>query len=233
MNRLKNILRGLYELLYPRLCLCCLEEKTAGPETVFCVKCHSNFPFTDYFENAENLLMHHFYGRVKVEKAASLMYFREGNLVQQMLHNLKYKGMRAVGTDLGAMAADRMLASGFYKGITAIVPVPMHVVKKQQRGYNQSEVIAQKMSEQLNLPMLNQVLIKSKSTVTQTHKGRQERLDNIGGSFICKDEKQLEGQHILLVDDVATTGATLEACMLAMRAKGNPLISVFTVAIAE
>ncbi len=233
MNKILSTLKGLYELLYPRLCMCCLEEKTAGDHTVFCLRCHSSFPFTDHFTNADNLLMHHFYGRVKVVKAASLMYFKEGSLVQQLLHNLKYKGMKAIGTDLGAMAADRMLHSGFYSHITGIVPVPMHVVKKKQRGYNQSEVIALKISEELNIPLMSDILIKNKSTVTQTHKGRQDRLENIKGSFTCRKNENLSGHHLLLIDDVATTGATLEACIQTLQEAGSPDISVFTVAIAE
>ena len=138
--------------------------------------------FTDYFENADNLLMHHFYGRVKIE-SSFVDVFQEGNLVQQMLHNLKYKGMRAVGTDPGTIATDRMLSSGFTKGITAIVPVPMHVVKNAERlqskwGYSQ------KMSEQLNLPMLNQVLIKIKSTVLRP-KGPTGTIGEYRWKFLC------------------------------------------------
>lgn len=233
ISLLKRTFSGLHELLYPKLCLCCLEEKAAGNKTVFCVGCHSRFPFTDHFEREDNLLMHHFYGRVKIKKAAALMYFSDGNIVQQMLHNLKYQGMHRIGTDLGEMSAVKMRETGFYKGITALVPVPMHSAKKKQRGYNQSEVIAQKISEVLNLPVLNDVLIKNKITDTQTNKGRQERLDNIRASFLFNSEFNLEKEHILLIDDVSTTGATLEACIQSLQKGGAPEISVFTIAIAE
>lgn len=225
--------KGWYDLLYPQLCLCCLEEQKAGKETVFCIKCHSSFPFTNHFQVADNGLMQHFYGRVKVERAAALMHFSEGGIVQQMLHNLKYRGMHQIGSNLGQMAAERMLESGFTKGVDAVIAVPMHAVKQQQRGYNQSEVIAEKLAEDINVPLLKDQLVKIKTTTTQTKKGRLERLENIKDSFIWKREGQHQPNHLLLVDDVATTGATLEACIVAIQTAGVQKISVFTIAMAE
>ena len=225
--------KGWYDLLYPQLCLCCLEEQKAGKETVFCIKCHSSFPFTNHFQVADNGLMQHFYGRVKVERAAALMHFSEGGLVQQMLHNLKYRGMHQIGSNLGQMAAERMLESGFTKGVDAVIAVPMHAVKQQQRGYNQSEVIAEKLAEDINVPLLKDQLVKIKTTTTQTKKGRLERLENIKDSFIWKREGLHQPNHLLLVDDVATTGATLEACIVAIQTAGVQKISVFTIAMAE
>lgn len=226
-------IKGWYDLLYPQLCLCCLEEKKAGKETVFCVKCHASFPFTNHLQMAENGLMQHFYGRVKVEKAAALMHFTEGGVVQQMLHNLKYRGMYQVGINLGEMAAQRMLESGFSRGLDAVVAVPMHPTKQQQRGYNQSEIIAEKLAEGINVPLLRNQLIKIKTTSTQTKKGRQERLENIKNSFFWQEGVKNLPNHVLLVDDVATTGATLEACIAAMQGAGIQKISVFTIAMAE
>ncbi|MBP6396556.1 MAG: ComF family protein [Saprospiraceae bacterium] len=225
--------KGWYDLLYPQLCLCCLEEQKAGKETVFCIKCHSSFPFTNHFQVADNGLMQHFYGRVKVERAAALMHFSEGGIVQQMLHNLKYRGMHQIGSNLGQMAAERMLESGFTKGVDAVIAVPMHAVKQQQRGYNQSEVIAEKLAEDINVPLLKDQLVKIKTTTTQTKKGRLERLENIKDSFIWKREGLHQPNHLLLVDDVATTGATLEACIVAIQTAGVQKISVFTIAMAE
>ena len=173
--------------------------------------------------------MQHFYGRVKVERAAALMHFSEGGIVQQMLHNLKYRGMHQIGSNLGQMAAERMLESGFTKGVDAVIAVPMHAVKQQQRGYNQSEVIAEKLAEDINVPLLKDQLVKIKTTTTQTKKGRLERLENIKDSFIWKREGLHQPNHLLLVDDVATTGATLEACIVAIQTAGVQKISVFTI----
>ncbi|HRG19637.1 MAG TPA: ComF family protein [Saprospiraceae bacterium] len=233
LKQIWQAVRGWYDLLYPQLCLCCLEEQKAGKETVFCVKCHSTFPFTNHFQLEDNGLMQHFYGRVKVERAAALMHFSEGGIVQQMLHNLKYRGMYQIGTNLGQMAGERMLESGFSKGMDAVIAVPMHAAKQQQRGYNQSEVIAEKLAESINVPLLKDRLVKIKTTTTQTKKGRLERLENIKDSFVWKNNGQHQPNHLLLVDDVATTGATLEACIVALQSAGINKISVFTIAMAE
>lgn len=233
LSAIWQAIKGWYDLLYPQLCLCCLEERKAGKDTVFCIKCHAAFPFTNHFQNNENGLMQHFYGRVKIEKAASLMHFTEGGVVQQMLHNLKYRSMYQIGINLGEMAAQRMLESGFTHGMDAVIAVPMHPVKQQQRGYNQSEVIAEKLAEGINVPFLKDHLIKVKTTTTQTKKGRQERLENIKDSFLWKVGHNRIPNHALLVDDVATTGATLEACIISMQSAGIPKISVFTIAMAE
>ncbi|MBK7221832.1 MAG: ComF family protein [Saprospiraceae bacterium] len=217
LDQIWKAVKGWYDLLYPQLCLCCLEEQKAGKQTVFCVKCHSAFPFTNHFQVEDNGMMQHFYGRVKVERAAALMHFSEGGLVQQMLHNLKYKGMYQIGSNLGQMAADRMLESGFSKGMDAVIAVPMHAAKQLQRGYNQSEVIAEKLAEGINVPLIKDQLVKIKTTTTQTKKGRLERLENIKDSFIWKKNGDQQPNHVLLVDDVATTGATLEACIVAIQ----------------
>ena len=189
MSKILSTLRGMYELLYPRLCMCCLEEKTAGNNTVFCLRCHSSFPFTDHFTNADNLLMHHFYGRVKVVKAASLMYFNQREFGATALAQFKVQRHESHWNGFGCHGCRAHVAFRILHPNHRNCSGADACGKKKQRGYNQSEVIAQKISEGLNIPLLTEVLIKNKSTVTQTHKGRQDRLENIKGSFTCRKTK--------------------------------------------
>ncbi|MBK8698706.1 MAG: ComF family protein [Saprospiraceae bacterium] len=221
------------DLIYPKLCHACLEERIFESNNIFCVKCHAALPYTDHFIRSENEMMNHFYGRVKVERAAALLYFREGGLVQQILHHFKYKGMQAIGEQLGRVAAEKMVETGFYRDIDCIVPVPMYSAKKRQRGFNQSEVLAKAISAGTNIPMEEGRLLKVKKTTSQTQKGRLERLENIQGSFIAPSSTDKRHSHVLLVDDVTTTGATLEACTAVLHQSGIEKVSIFSLAIAE
>lgn len=163
----------------------------------------------------------------------SLLYFKKGARVQNIIHSLKYKGRKDLGIKLGIMIAERLLMSAGYAGIDLIIPVPLHRTRESLRGYNQSLCIAKGISKTLNVPVNSISLLRKKATASQTKKGRYKRFENMQCVFSVAHSEALKGKHILLVDDVITTGATLEACGIALFEAGIEKLSVATVAFAE
>ena len=163
----------------------------------------------------------------------AMLYFRKGTKVQNLMHSLKYKGKTAVGVKLGNLLGEKLKLSTDYKDIDLIVPVPLHYSKERLRGYNQSETIADGIAETLNIEVSIKHLIRTKSTETQTKKARYTRYENMQAVFNVKHEEELKNLHILLVDDVITTGATLEACGNALLNIGVKKLSIAAVAFAE
>jgi len=172
-----------------------------------------------------------FQGRLAVEKATSLLFFDRGSRYRRLLHQLKYHGRKEAGMFLGRLIGSRLVESNL-PPIDMIVPVPLHPSRMRRRGFNQSEVIASGIAEILDKPVNSKVLRRVKNTATQTRKGRFERWKNVEGIFHCPDPGKVESKHILLVDDVVTTGSTLEAAGSALLNCGNVKISVATAAYA-
>jgi ComF family protein len=169
-------------------------------------------PRTDYCYDDDNFIVQLFTGRIKIEKATALFTFQKGSKFRKLLHSLKYRGKSEIGILLGKELAAEMLSSKNYSDIDYIIPVPLHPKRQKQRGYNQSEMIGVGMSKVLKIPMLTEVLIRNLETVTQTKMTKDERWKNVSGKFIISDGEILKNKHVLLVDDVVTTGSTLEAC---------------------
>lgn len=230
---IKEAFLDFKELIFPNLCLCCFENPIKGDDNYFCITCHSKMPFTNDIEKIDNELMYHFYGRVPVERATALLWYTEGGVVQQMIHNMKYKGRKEIGTQLGAILGEKIFGSGIYKNLDLLIPVPMHYKKQLLRGYNQADVIADGISFEINKPNLNNILIKEKETHTQTSKTRMERVANAIDLYKVNDLSAIKDKHILLVDDVVTTGSTIESCASVLLKNGASKISVACVAMGN
>lgn len=181
---------------------------------------------------ANNQIEQRFWGKVPVEKATAFFYFGKGSKYQHLLHKLKYKGCKEIGEVLGCYAAADLLEAGIFKDIDIIIPVPLHPQKMQKRGYNQSEYIARGLSKVLNKPYDTVHLYRAKENATQTKKSVFERYQNTQGIFAVKQPEDLAGKHILIVDDVLTTGSTLENCINELIKIPDVKASVFTLAVA-
>lgn len=197
-----------------------------------CISCTTHMPFTHYHGQQENDTVLRFAGRLKFEQATSLAYFTADGLLQHLLHELKYKDKQEIGVYLGKQLGYALKQTDWIKSVDGIVPVPLHPKKEAARGYNQSRLIAEGLNEILQLPICDRQLYRSRHTESQTKKSREERIENMSNVFAVKGKESLTGKHLLLVDDVLTTGATLEACALALQAATDIRISFGTIGIA-
>lgn len=227
-----TILDYILPAFYPDLCILCQRENRL-PENEFCLKCFLDVPFTDHFENAENALVRHFWGRVPIEMGAALFDFRKEHSVRNLIHRFKYQREKNIGTKLGKIAGQKYLESTLFGNIDVIIPIPTSKYKMWKRGFNQAEIFAEGIKTVTRLPLDGHSLIKKKHTRTQTKKTRVERLNNVLGSFELKHKERFSGRHILLVDDVLTTGATIHACADAFNHCQGVKISVLTIGLAN
>ncbi len=229
--QLKNIFSSTLHLFYPHTCTGCgsdlLEENI-----LLCLKCIHNLPHTHFAALANNPVEKYFWGRIPLEAAYSEFYFSKEFLVQQLIHQLKYKSDTSIGFYLGEMMGRTLLKSGRFNSIDAIIPLPLYADKERKRGYNQAAILGNGISSIINKPVLNETVIRRHATETQTRKHRTERWENVKDSFMVNNDKDLAGKHLLLVDDVVTTGATLEACgNIILEVPGSKL-SIATLAYA-
>jgi ComF family protein len=232
MTAFHHVFDNLIGLLYPKLCLACREELPPYGE-IICLRCQLHLPKTGFHLQQDNAFAERFWGRIPIVSGAALYHFVKGGRVQELLHQLKYEGKREVGLQLGQWYGRQLLESPIFKKVDIIVPVPLHPRKERLRGYNQAAVFAQGLSETMEKPWLKDGLLRHVFTETQTHKSRAERLENVQEVFAVSNAKKLEGKHILLVDDVMTTGATLEACGAKLLAVPETKLSMATIAIAD
>lgn len=232
MMLLKQFIDDLLCLLFPNFCCGCDTYLYLGEEQL-CTRCLYRLPYTDHCLHAENRAARQLWGRLPCNAVMSLLYFNKGSRVQNIIHNLKYKGRKDLGIKLGKMMADKMQISPAYKNIDLIVPVPLHRSRELTRGYNQSLCIAEGISKVLGVPINSSSLQRNKRSATQTKKGRYSRFENMQEVFSIKSTEELEEKHILLVDDVMTTGATLEACGYALLGAKVGKLSIATVAFAR
>lgn len=221
----------LWNLLFPRCCLVCGRILTPGEESV-CLSCLHGLPRTHDHLLENSRVESYFLGRFPLGRATSFCPYVKDDDVGQVIYGLKYYGCKEVGIVMGRTMATELHPSGFFEGIDLIIPVPLHKSKKQKRGYNQSEYLAQGIAKVTRLPVCADAIVKLKATESQTHKNREERWANVQNLFACTSPHLLEGKHVLLVDDVLTTGATLTACADALKDIPGICISVLTWAIA-
>jgi ComF family protein len=226
----RRITDGFVHLFYPRLCEGC-SRALLPAEEVLCLSCSLLLPVTGYHEVDDNDTAMRFAGRFPFVKATSYAWFTPDGLLQHLIHGLKYKGKKANGIFLGRQLGSELTQLGWAQTIDAIVPVPLHPAKEAKRGYNQSRLIAEGMSEALHIPVADNLLHRVRDTESQTSKTRTERLENMARAFELRPSNK-KYNHILLCDDVLTTGATLEACALALAMFGDTKISIATIGIA-
>ncbi len=226
------MLSDFLELFFPQYCLTCSEPLVKGEDLV-CTACGYALPQTTYHQELDNVVAQKFYGRVPIRYALALYKFRKAGKVQTLLHYLKYKHKPTLGKVLGRRYGTILKEAYLDKNFDLIIPVPLHSSKLRQRGYNQSDYFAQGLAEVLNVPWSNQCLKRTRATLTQTRKSQLERFKNVEGAFYITDATVVCAKHLLLVDDVITTGATLEACSAVLLAAGSREISVAAIAVAE
>ncbi|GJM36284.1 MAG: amidophosphoribosyltransferase [Saprospiraceae bacterium] len=232
---MKSQLRFLYDffaLFYPNLCLACDANLPPNQESL-CLPCQYHLPKTNYHLLQENPFSERFWGRLPLQSAAAFYKFNKGGRTQHLIHRLKYENKQAIGIRLGQLYGSKLRESPFFAGIDLIIPVPLHPKRLRERGYNQSELFARGLAESMDIPTISNGLQRQLHTTTQTHKSRLERVRNVAEAFMVNSKKMLEGKHILLVDDVVTTGATLEACGNKLLEVAGTRLSLATIAIAD
>ena len=215
----------LLDIIFPRRCCVC-GELLSSQEQDICLNCLYALPKVEPHVSAE--IEKIFWGKIDIERAASFIYYHKGSPYNNIIHALKYKGRPWTGMLFAGMAAAELNEKGFFDGIDAIIPVPLSRKKRRKRGYNQCDYIADGISKATGIPVLKDIVERNISNETQTDKSRDERWENVKGIFTLKKPELLEGKHILLVDDILTTGATLASCASAIQACCNCRTSIFT-----
>ncbi len=231
MKLIQHTVDDLLHLFFPHVCVGCGTD-AIGKSAVLCVRCLHRLPVTNFHQHAENPVEKIFRGRIPVFAASSFLYFSKDSLVQRLLHQLKYKGNKELGRVLGRMMGAVLNESPHIGAIDLLVPLPLHPAKEKKRGYNQALVLCEGMAEAMGVPVCAEAVGKALQTESQTHKNRIDRWQNMEGRFILKDPSVLRGKHVLLVDDVVTTGATLEACGSELWHGGIDSLSIATLAYA-
>lgn len=225
-------LKGLFALFFPKVCSAC-SGVLAANEDLLCIACLMELPKTQFHTDSENPVAKGFWGRVPVAAATSFLYFEKGGHVQHLLHNLKYKGQKELGHKLGLLYGTELKEHNWPGGVDVVLPVPLHKRKQRKRGYNQSWHFAQGMAAGLEAIAVENVLVKTVSTQSQTKKSREERIANVKEVFGLNNAGSLQGKHVLLVDDVITTGATIEACVQVLAQVPGITVSVASIAYAK
>ena len=227
----RDWLYSILNLFYPRVCAACGETLLKDEETV-CLKCRYTLPFTGYENHADNPLAQVFYGRVRFHAVTACFFFAKTGKVQHLIHELKYKNNPEAGVFLGQELGKTIKDAPLFQGIDYLIPVPLHPRREKQRGYNQSLLIAQGINEVTGIPIGDKYLIRAIYTTTQTKKSAEERHKNVKDIFEVRFPEELEGKHVLLIDDVLTTGATLESCAHQLENIPGITISAATAACA-
>ncbi|SMO61634.1 ComF family protein [Solitalea koreensis] len=229
---IKTYLSDFAALLFPELCQACGNNLFRGEELI-CTYCLHNLPYTNFHHDPENAVAKQFWGKVHIENAAACFYFRKGGKVQNLLHQLKYKGNKAIGEKIGKIYGHQLKLSNAFKNIDLIIPVPLHQSKLKIRGYNQANSFAQGLSTSMNLEINENVLKKILATETQTRKNRFQRFENVENIFAVDNPEFVKGKHILIADDVVTTGSTLQSCAEVLLNAGCKKVSIVVISYAK
>lgn len=229
---LKDWLGAFISLFFPRCCVVCGRTLAKGEEGI-CVMCNIKLPRTNFHLQKDNPAEQLFWGKIPLERATSYFFYRKGSDFRRVLHQLKYGGRKELGVIMGRHIAAELRTSDFLQNIDLIIPIPLHKKKQQLRGYNQSECIAQGISDVSGIPLDTESVIRLKNTETQTRKSTFERWENVDGIFELRSAERLLGKHVLIVDDVLTTGSTTVACASCLVEIEGIRISILTLAMAE
>lgn len=225
-----RILKDIMFFVFPECCEVC-GRLLSGGEKIICSPCLLGLPRTNFHMETDNPVAKLFWGRVSIALATSWFYFNKGSDYRHLLHRLKYQGRADIGIYLGKLFASELIDSGFVKA-DMLIPVPLHPKKQRKRGYNQSIKISEGMRAVLNIPVNGTALIRSSDTDTQTRRNRFDRFLNMKDKFEVRNPDQIAGKTILLIDDVVTTGSTLEACTQVLLESGCKEVMVATLAVA-
>lgn len=226
------MLKDFINLLFPKACPGCDELLLEGEQTI-CTNCRHEMPFTLHHLTPENETWKKFYGRLPLEHASSMVYFHKQGIVQELIHNLKYRKQEAIGTLMGEWYAHDLKDVSALKTVTDVIPVPLHPKKLRERGYNQVAEFGKGIAEGIGAKYNEQVLLRKTYTKTQTQKNLAARAEIVGSAFDVAFSESDNAKHFLLVDDVITTGATLEACGRALLSIPDTKLSIVTIAYAH
>lgn len=227
-----RFLKDLFYLFYPKTCVIC-DDRLIENEVTICTLCRHDLPLTNFINYTDNKATQAFYGRILIEKAFSLLFYRKKGSTQKLVHDLKYKGNEEIGVFFGNWLGEILKENKEFSAIDYIIPVPLHPKKLRERGYNQVTKFGQAISKHLNIDYLENYLVRISSTKTQTFKARFERFNNIDTKFLLTEPSFFDNKKVLLIDDVITTGATLEACAKEFLKSKNCSISILTMAYTE
>ncbi|MCB0793575.1 MAG: ComF family protein [Flavobacteriales bacterium] len=230
-NKTDHWFSDLLGLFLPRRCAAC-DDPLMQAERGACLACANDLPFTRFHDMPGNPVEQLFLGKVDMHAASALLRFNRSGQVKRMLHRLKYQGDRDIGMELGCLMAKAVVASSRFEGIDSVLPVPLHPSRLRTRGYNQAQLLVDGFREVWPLEPLANELVRTVPTPSQTRKGRQERWLNVVRAFELTDPGSLTGRHVLLIDDVITTGATMEACARALLSTPNVRVSAMVAAMA-
>jgi len=225
------IINDLMSLIYPRHCEAC-EANLLKHEEFICTLCLINLPKSNYHKNNTSELSYVFAGRIPLQNALCFYIFEKSGRVQQLLHAIKYQNQKELAEFIGKLYAKDLKESEVLKNVDVVLPIPLHTKKLKQRGYNQSEWFAKGIARELNLKLDTTLLKKVNSTSTQTNKKKFERWENVEGVFELQNAGSLTNKHVLIVDDVITTGATIEAAWQALKDVEGIKVSVLSIAFA-
>lgn len=219
-------------LVFPAYCLGC-EQGLESREELICTVCRARLPVTNYHEQPENEVQEKFVGRIPIHSAQAYLYFQKRGLTQRLIHRLKYENYPEIALLLGRWYGGQLCRTPLPQKLDWIAPVPLHPRKQRERGYNQSDGFAEGLSEILEVPWKPDLLRRTAHRKSQTRKGALGRLQNVERLFVASAPQELSGKHVLIVDDVLTTGATLESCAQAALDAGARKVSLATIAYAS
>ena len=223
----------LLDLVSPRFCVV-YGQRLAVCEQTLCSHCLMHLPFTGFEQNAlENIMARMFWGHIPIERAAALFYYEAASGPSHILYELKYHNHPEIGETMGQLQATLLAHSGFFEGIDALVPVPLAKSRERQRGYNQSFMLARGISKVTALPILDKAVVRTNFAESQTQLRHWERLDNVEHAFTLRDAAAISGKHLLLIDDVVTTGATTTACARELLKAPAVTVSILSLAFTK
>lgn len=231
MTLLQEIKDSLLHLFFPHLCAGCGNDMP-GTAGLLCLRCMDSLPETNFEKLPNNPVEKTFWGRLPLEAGAAQYYFTKESLMQRLMHQFKYKGNSDLGLQLGRMMGEQLLSSGRFAA-DVIIPLPLYPDKERRRGYNQATVLCRGMAELMHIPVREDIITRPLSTITQTKKGRVERWQNMEGKFMLINPDAISNKCVLLVDDVVTTGATLEACGQELLKAGNVTVKLAALCVAS